>query len=273
VADAGPRDAAERHAQIENRSLYFPRHTAVLAASSGARSPAAPPTVSAAGSNLLGLSAAGVSRQPECLVGSGNGAVHVVGSTDGDTGDDVSEASRVVGVPNVAIGDHLPADEMADVRVSVVKAWSLRSRFPPAAAAERGPHAGEPDVAPAPDGAGMRFLVERDPRRTPPVVHGCDRTLSRHHVTTETCPSITCHNCLRARLPAVGGLAVAAVGERAADSSSYSSMTITSASLGCAGQARVVPAAVLRQLTDPTSEWEAAASAFWQRPLGTQTGM
>ena len=113
----------------------------MLAASSSARSPAAPPTVSAAGSNLLGLSAAGVSRQPgECLVGSGNRAVHVVGSTDGDAGDDVSEPSWVVGVPNVAIDDHLPADEMADVRVSVVKAWSLRSRSPPAAAAERGPH-------------------------------------------------------------------------------------------------------------------------------------
>jgi hypothetical protein len=61
-------------------------------------------------------------------------------------------------------------------------------------------------------------------------------------------------------------------GRVAADSSSYSSMMITSASLGCVGQARVVPAAVLRQLTDPTSEWDAAASAFWQRALGTQTG-
>jgi hypothetical protein len=59
----------------------------------------------------------------------------------------------------------------------------------------------------------------------------------------------------------------------AADSSSYSSMMITSASLGCVGQACVVPAAVLRQLTDPTSEWDAAACAFWQRALGTQTGM
>jgi hypothetical protein len=96
--------------------LRLPQHAAVLADQQRCQVPGGPADYLRGGEQLAGPPGRrGVAPAGECLVGGDNSAVHVVGGAGGDAGDDIVEASWVVGVPNVAIGDHLPADEMANV--------------------------------------------------------------------------------------------------------------------------------------------------------------